>query len=56
MKEHDAANRLGYTETSAVAEQARRGHVIDVSNSEILTEVTNLKTRIFREALEIKKT
>jgi hypothetical protein len=38
-----------------VAEHAARGHEIDVSNPEILAKVTNFKTRIFREALEIKK-
>jgi hypothetical protein len=55
MKEHDAAIRLGYTERSAVAEHAERGHEIDVNNPEILAKVKNFKTRIYREALEIKK-
>ena len=55
VKEHSAAIRLGHADKSAVAEHAAQGHTMDIGNPKILAREKHFKTRIFREALEIKK-
>lgn len=55
IKEHSSAIRLGHHEKSAVVEHAVQGHDINIGKPVILAREKHFKTRLFREALEIKK-